>query len=90
MGGRNFTVGDMRRALAGLEDGDELHFAGGLEFYRVKQRGENLQVVEFNEAEGYLTAPFRRRNPGVKVVFFESPEIAEGQIVGGPVDVEVR
>ncbi len=76
------TVGDLRRHLEAFDDAVELRFSGDLQFYWVKMRGDNLAAVEFNEPEGYLTASFRRRNPGVKVVFMALND--EGRI-----DVEV-
>jgi hypothetical protein len=33
------TVGELRRCLAGFRDDTEVQFAGGLEFYRVADRG---------------------------------------------------
>jgi len=43
------TVGELRRALSLYSDDAELSF-GGLEFYRVKSRGEHLAQIEFNQA----------------------------------------
>tara|TARA_R110002072_G_scaffold85630_1_gene193815 strand:+ start:76 stop:234 length:159 start_codon:yes stop_codon:yes gene_type:complete len=34
--------------LAGFDDGDELSFSG-LDFYRLKRRGDDLVQVEFNQ-----------------------------------------
>lgn len=45
---KSITVGELRRALSLYEDDTELSF-GGLEFYRVKSRGENLAQIEFNQ-----------------------------------------
>jgi hypothetical protein len=42
-------VGWLRQCLSVYEDDFDLSF-GGLEFYRVKTRGENLAMVEFNQA----------------------------------------
>ena len=87
-----FTVGKLRRAIAYLDDDAELEFAGGLSFYRVKQRGENLHVIEFGEATAYLTEAFKRRNPNVKVAFIDTGKVKwnEEGTIGGPIDVEVR
>lgn len=65
----SFTVGDFKRYLAGYSDDLELEFSGGLNFYRIKQRGENLAVVEFNEYEALLSPTFRKKFPVVKVAF---------------------
>mgnify|MGYP003658813554 CR=1 FL=1 len=42
------TVGQLREMLAGFDDGDELSFSG-LDFYRLKRRGDDLVQVEFNQ-----------------------------------------
>ena len=45
-----FTVGDLRRQLEGWPDHMELIFSDdGLDFYRMKQRGENLVQMEFDQ-----------------------------------------
>ena len=41
------TVGTLKMLLSGFHDDDELYF-GGLEFYRLKDRGAFVQV-EFSE-----------------------------------------
>lgn len=41
-------VGWLRRCLDGYPDDFDLSF-GGLEFYRIKTRGENIAMVEFNQ-----------------------------------------
>jgi len=42
------SVGRLRQALALYHDDDLLSF-GGLEYARIKSRGEHLAQVEFNE-----------------------------------------
>jgi len=42
------TVGCLKDAIAGLDDDCEIGL-GGLTFYRIKKRGENLAQMEFNE-----------------------------------------
>jgi hypothetical protein len=42
------TVGRLRRELQEYDDDTELSF-GGLEFQRVKSRGNNLAQIEFNQ-----------------------------------------
>lgn len=43
------TVGDLRERLSGFPDSMEIMFSGCLTFYRIKQRGDNLLNMEFNE-----------------------------------------
>ncbi len=64
-----FTVGDLKRHLAAYDDDFELEFSGGLNFYRIKARGENLAVLEFNEFQAILSTKFRKKFPEVKVAF---------------------
>ncbi|WP_417446318.1 hypothetical protein [Kangiella sp.] len=42
------TVGEMKEMLQGWPEDMELYF-NGLDFYRLKQRGEKLLQVEFNQ-----------------------------------------
>ncbi len=42
------TVGEFRKELAAFKDDDELSFCG-LDFYRLKRRGEDLVQVEFDQ-----------------------------------------
>lgn len=88
----DLTVGDLRRQLAAFDDDTKLTFGGGLTFYRLKMRGENLVNLEFNEPEGYLSPGFKQENPNVKVVFVKIDDVNwdEGGLLGGPVDVNVR
>lgn len=44
----NITVGQLKLHLESYDDDMELYF-GGLDFYRLKQRGTNLVQVEFNQ-----------------------------------------
>ncbi|MCX7300540.1 MAG: hypothetical protein NTX73_09235 [Rhodobacterales bacterium] len=64
-----FTVGDLKRHLAAYNDDFELKFSGGLNFYRVKTRGDNLAVVEFNEFEAILSPKFKKKFPEVKFAY---------------------
>lgn len=50
-------VGQLRQALAGLADDDEISFSG-LTYLRVKARGPHLSQVEFSE-QVYLDAQGR-------------------------------
>lgn len=86
-----FTVGDLRQQLNGLHDDDEITFAGGLSFYRLKRVGDSAYFMEFNEAEGYRSDDLKKRNPGVKVVFMD-PDAADWDEDGllGVMDVAVR
>ncbi|CAH0178484.1 hypothetical protein SRABI123_01377 [Pseudomonas sp. Bi123] len=47
--GRSITVGELLDALNREPRDAEVIFQGGLSFYRLKQRGEDLIQVEFNE-----------------------------------------
>jgi hypothetical protein len=42
------TVGDLKRDLSIYSDDMELYFEG-FDYYRVKQRGENILQIELNE-----------------------------------------
>ena len=44
-----FTVGDLMEWLKGIPNSTELIFQGDLTFYRIKNRGENLVQMEFNQ-----------------------------------------
>lgn len=63
------TVGDLKRHLAVYDDDFEIEFDGGLTFYRVKTRGDNLAIVEFEEFQAILSPEFKKKNPEVKVAF---------------------
>lgn len=63
------TVGDLKRYLAAYDDDFEIEFDGGLTFYRVKTRGDNLALVEFNEFQAMLSPKFKKKFPEVKVAF---------------------
>lgn len=47
--GRKTTVGQLLDALNRESRDTEIIFQGGLNFFRLKQRGEDLIQVEFNE-----------------------------------------
>lgn len=84
-----FTVGDLHRQLKNLDPNDILEFQGGLTFNRIKRRGEDLQVLEFCEASGYLEEGFKERNPHVQVAFITAEPFEEGELVQ-EIDVCVR
>ncbi|MBB1329494.1 hypothetical protein H5087_09055 [Pseudoalteromonas sp. SR43-7] len=44
----SLTVGDLKKQLAHYDDDVEITF-NGLDFYRLKMRGENLVQIEFNQ-----------------------------------------
>ncbi|WP_421173899.1 hypothetical protein [Aeromonas enteropelogenes] len=44
----NITVGELKRQLALWSDDTEVSFSG-LDFYRLKGRGEKLVQIEFNQ-----------------------------------------
>ncbi|BBO74375.1 hypothetical protein DSCW_17920 [Desulfosarcina widdelii] len=87
----NLTVGELKKRLSVYKDSAKISFAGGLTFYQLKTWSDNELFVEFNEPEGYLSDEFRKRNPGVKVVFID-PTGANCSASGiiGDVDVSVR
>ena len=43
------TIGELKKQLEGWPDDDEITFSGGLDFYRLKQRGPRLVNMEFNQ-----------------------------------------
>lgn len=49
-GDGTLTVGDIRNAIAYLDDSVEITFGGELIFYRFKWRGEDLLQIELNDA----------------------------------------
>lgn len=87
-----FTVGDLKRHLAGLDDDVTLSFAGDLTFYRLKRIADDEVFLEFNEPQAYLSDSFKKKNPNVKVAFIDTSNVQwdESGIIGGPIDVEVR
>ncbi|MFN3623367.1 MAG: hypothetical protein ACK4TP_04820 [Hyphomicrobium sp.] len=50
-GDGTLTVGDLRNAIAYLDDTVEITFGGDLIFYRFKWRGEDLLQIELNNAD---------------------------------------
>lgn len=46
---RKITVGELLDSLSRESRDTEVVLQGGLNFYRLKQRGENLIQVEFND-----------------------------------------
>jgi len=66
---QTFTVGELRDCLSAYNDDFELKFDGGLSFYRIKTRDQNLAVLEFNEIQASLSARFKKKFPEVKVAF---------------------
>lgn len=68
------TVGDLRRQLDGYSPNTEVSFSG-LDFYRVKQRGDNLIQIEFNQQV------WRDRDTGM--VYVENLDAEDDEI--GPV-----
>jgi hypothetical protein len=91
MDDEGFTVGDLRRHLQGLDDDHKLSFGGGLTFYRLKRWADDEHIIEFNEAQGFLSEAFKKRNPHVQVVFIggENVEWDKSGVIGSQ-NVEVR
>lgn len=84
-----FTVGDLKRQLDRLDPDDILEFQGGLTFNRIKRRGDDLQVLEFCEAQAFLDDKFKKKNPNVQVVFIKAEPFEDGQLTQ-EVDINVR
>lgn len=73
MSNDEFTVGDLRRHLAGYDDDTKLSFGGGLlTFYRLKPHDDDLVNIEFGEAQAYLDPQFKKRNPHIKVAYINA------------------
>jgi hypothetical protein len=85
----DFTVGDLRRALARFNDDDILHLPGDLTFYRIKAWGDKEAVLEVNEPLADLTSEFRKDYPNVSCAFIAIPSIEGGVMESGPVAVTV-
>jgi len=43
------TIGELKEMLREWPESAEIQFSGGLEFYRLKRRGEDLVQFEFSE-----------------------------------------
>jgi hypothetical protein len=87
-----FTVGDLKRQLAGLGDDVKISFSGGLTFYRFKRWGDDEVILEFGEPQADLSGSFKKKHPNVKVAFIDTNNVQwdESGAVGGPIDVAVR
>lgn len=70
----DFTVEYFRQMLEGWPSNMVLKFEGGLTFSRLKQRDDNLVVMEFSEIQADLTPAFRKKHPEIIAAFcrFES------------------
>ncbi|MFN3312575.1 MAG: hypothetical protein ACK46Q_03810 [Hyphomonas sp.] len=66
-----FTIGDLKRELAGWPDDTEICFAGGLTFYRLKNLGDRTALFDWNEMEAELTDRTRKT---IKVAFMRMPD----------------
>lgn len=74
----DMTVGDLKRHLQGIDDNTDLEFGGGLTFYRLKFRGDNLVVLEWNEAEAELKPKTREY---IQVAFIKSVDFEDGEVI---------
>ena len=79
MSNSKFTVGDLLRHLQYLNPEDELEFAGGLTFSRIKRFGDALHVLDFGEIQADLSEAFRKKNPHIQVAFVRNEGFAEGE-----------
>lgn len=85
----DFTVGDLRRALARFNDDDILHLPGDLTFYRIKAWGDREAVLEVSEPLADLSPEFRKDHPNVSCAFIALPPTEDGEMDSGPVTVTV-
>lgn len=85
----DFTVGDLRRALAQFNDDDILHLPGDLTFYRIKPWGDDQAVLEVGEPLADLSPEFRNEHPNVSCAFIALPPTDAGDMASGPVGVTV-
>lgn len=85
----DFTVGDLRRALARFNDNDILHLPGNLTFYRIKAWGDDEAVLEVGEPLADLSPEFRNEYPNVSCAFIALPPTDDGDMFSGPVSVTV-
>lgn len=69
MSDTTYTVGDLRRLLAGTADAAKLTFGGGLTIYRARHWDDGSVFIEFNEPEAFLDEGFKKLNPHIKVAF---------------------
>ena len=76
---KEFTVGDLRALLDGLDDAAILSFSGRLTFQSLKQWGDSEFVVQFTEQQAYLSEAFKKRNPNVKVAFVETSGVVRDE-----------
>jgi hypothetical protein len=73
-----FTVGDLKRQLAHLDDETLIEFSGGLTFYRFKRIGDDAVVLEFAEAEADLKPKTREL---IQVAFMRMPQLSDDEPV---------
>ena len=69
MSDSTYTVGELRKLLAGAEDDAKLTLSGGLTVYRARHWNDGSVFIEFNEPEAFLDAGFKKNNPHIKVAF---------------------
>jgi hypothetical protein len=70
----------------------KLSFDGHLTFGRLKRWSDNEYVLLFNEAQGFMDDAFKKKNPGVQVVFLRTDDVQwdESGVLSAPIDVSVR
>lgn len=79
MSDTELTVGDLKRHLAAWPDSMKLSFAGHLQISRLRRCSDDEVMVEWEEALGWPTEAFNRRNPQVKVIFVATDR-SEGSV----------
>lgn len=69
MSDSTYTVGELRKLLAGAADDAKLTLGGGLTIYRARHWDDGSVYIEFNEPEASLDEGFTKMNPHIKVAF---------------------
>lgn len=91
MADTEYTVGDLRRLIDGLNDDTKISFGGGMTVYRVKQCADDEVYLEWNEPFADLNPEFREKNPHIKVAFVNTDAVEwDEQGVLGSVDASIR
>lgn len=88
MSDTDYTIGDLRRLIAGISDDTKLSFGGGMTVYRVKRCADDEVYLEWNEPFAYLDDKFRKKNPHIKCAFVELPSDGKDSLIAS-VDVGI-
>ena len=71
MSDSTYTVGELRKLLAGASDDAKITFGGGLTIYRARHWDDGSVYLEFNEPQAELTASLKKNYPNIKVAFLK-------------------